>query len=234
MGNIDVKSHHLVWIWARDPASVCLRGKVGIPVEWETIVGWSDGRIRLTQDFEWVHVWVVVCQMQYYWTWNNHMDMRMWPESSPALAQYCTFGSERQHNGSAISSLMISDSIPNWSRVDRLWGTLQCSKPGLWCNVSQKRQRKVQTQILGGQLETDLTGQVWSWPVVSRQGASGLCQCVEQKSREIISAEFCGKFQISFLPSIKSTNSRGSQESLKRWRWASRCSWWTCWSSQAT
>lgn len=77
-----------------------------------------------------------------------------------------------QCNCSAMSSVMTSDSIPNFSQVERFWGTLQCSKPGLWCNVYQKRQSKVQTQILGGQLETDFTGQVWSWPVVSRQGAS--------------------------------------------------------------
>lgn len=137
-----------------------------------------------------------------------------------------------QQNCSAISSVMISDSSPNLSRVERLWGTSQCSKPGLWCNVSQKRQGEVQAQIPRGQYETDLSGQVWSQPVVSRRGASASVR--KKRAERWCRREFGGRFQISFLPSIKSTNSRGSQGSLKRWRWASRCSWWTCRRSQAT
>lgn len=43
-----------------------------------SLMRWSDDRIRLTWKLEGVHVWVHVCQTQYCQTWNHCMDAALW------------------------------------------------------------------------------------------------------------------------------------------------------------
>lgn len=123
IGNMDVKPHHLVQIWARASASTHLERNVQMPIAWGT-PSW-DG---LMTGSDWLESLMGSClgqclpsailpDMKSLYGYSNMVEIM--PRTRSSLHWLWRSGSVKE-DGAVISSLMMTDWNPNMSRVRML------------------------------------------------------------------------------------------------------------------
>lgn len=171
MRNIDVKLHHLVQIWASASARARLRENFRMPIEWGT-PSWDGLMTGLDwlESLEGFMSGFMCAKTQYCQTCNHCMDGALWWKSHCALGQNCIVGFVRLSSGTCCSKAWsLSDLIANDNWLNSKHEQAERLKRSEVPTVNQvhdvmflksNRARSKHMKVWG-QLETDLTWQVW-------------------------------------------------------------------------